>query len=185
MPNVYIQPKVTNFACSRCKITYTPGKGKVLHFCPRPSCRKFYHQSCLEKGAYVNLKVDHRPLETWPDIDRDSTAEDLCAMPPAKRLKADDCTLGKRLGCNKDPLAAIPRKLLAVAEQPMMRGSPEWGIVGNITAVAAARTLIYNTLSRDGVIPDDWESKMDISAAFPLAKGPYTHFFCPSCYSAV
>lgn len=112
--------------------------------------------------------------------------EDLCAIySPTKRLRKDNCKSRGSGICAKDPLSDIPAKLVAIAEQQIIRGTQEEGIVGNITSVAAARSLIYRTFSGSGVLPDDWETRVDISAAFPLKTDTLPNCFCPSCYSPI
>ncbi|KAI9458515.1 hypothetical protein HD554DRAFT_1705141 [Boletus coccyginus] len=176
-----VTPKVTHLACPICKVPYTPGVEKILHFCPRPRCHKFYHQSCLVKFGYVEETKKHRLLETWPDIDRTAPVRELCdSYHPRKRQKKDQSS--KESG--DDPLSGFPALLVAVAEQPIVRGIQGGGVVGNITSVAGARQLIYRALTQGGVIPDDWESRIDTSIAF-LDADTLPNCICPDCYSPI
>ena len=174
---------MTHAACAICKIPYTPGVEKILHFCPRLGCRKFYHQSCLVKHDYVEETRKHRLLETWPGVDRTSPVEKICGLyRPRKRQKTDHPE--KELESGHDPLAGIPARLVAVAEQPIIRGTQGGSIVGNITSVAAARQLIYKSLTEGDTIPDDWESTIDTSTPFPDSD-TLPNCICPNCYSPI
>ncbi|KAH0831118.1 hypothetical protein J3R83DRAFT_13684 [Lanmaoa asiatica] len=178
-----ISPKVTHVACPICKVPYTPGVEKILHFCPRPSCRNFYHQSCLVKHGYTEETRTHRVLETWPHIDRTESMEQICCIyPPRKRQKKDHSA---SKGSGNDLLAGLPAQLIAVAEQQIVRGTRGGGVVGNIAPVVAARQLIYGTLNGGGVIPDGWETMIDTSAAFPEIGTILPNCTCPSCYSPI
>jgi predicted nucleic acid-binding Zn-ribbon protein len=177
---------VTHVACSICKIPYTPGVERILHFCPRPGCRKFYHQSCLVKHDYVEETRKHRLLETWPDIDRTAPVEklhDLYPGRPRKRQKIHHSD--SEMESEHDPLSGIPAQLVAVAEQPIVRGTQGGGVVGNIASVAAARELIFKSLSRGSLIPDDWESKIDTSTAAFSDTDTLPNCICPNCYSPI
>ncbi|KAF9485638.1 hypothetical protein BDN70DRAFT_534900 [Pholiota conissans] len=53
-----IKPKPGTSACV-CKEPYNPNDNSpemVMHFCPRPSCRRAYHQSCLLAGNHKEAK---------------------------------------------------------------------------------------------------------------------------------
>ncbi|KAG8216004.1 hypothetical protein J3R82DRAFT_7996 [Butyriboletus roseoflavus] len=177
-----INPKATHVACPICRVPYTPGEEKLLHFCPRPNCRTFYHQSCLVEHGYVGLARPHHFLETWPDVDRTVSLEDICCGtgPPRKRQKKDPSASKEK----RDPLAGFPELLVAIAGQQIIRGTQGGGIVGNITPVCAARQLIFKTLREDGVIPDDWETTIDVSAAFTNTDN-LPNCTCPNCYSPI
>lgn len=83
-----------------------------------------------------------------------------------------------------NPLAGFPEQLVAVAGHQIVRGTKGGGIVGNIVPVSAARQLILKTLREGGVIPDDWETTIDISAAFPVSD-VLPNCKCPNCGSAI
>ncbi|KAF8557497.1 hypothetical protein OG21DRAFT_1494683 [Imleria badia] len=175
-----IKPKAAHFACPICKIPYIPGVEKIHHFCPRPNCRKFYHQSCLLKHGYVEKARNHRVLETWPDIDRTESVEELSSSFHPRKKQKRNCSASSA----RDPLADIPAELIAVAEQPIVRGTQGGGVVGNIASVVAARRLIYKALIGDSDIPDNWKTSMDTSTAF-LDSDSLPNCFCPSCRSPI
>ena len=177
---------MTHVACSICKIPYTPGVEKILHFCPRLGCRKFYHQACLVKHDYVEETRKHRLLETWPDVDRTAPVETLCdTFPGRPRKKQKIHHSDSEKESSHDPLSGIPALLVAVAEQPIIRGTQGGGVVGNIASVAAARQLIYRSLTGDGDIPDDWESKIDTSTTEFPDTDTFPNCMCPNCYSPI
>ncbi|KAG6380125.1 hypothetical protein JVT61DRAFT_8212 [Boletus reticuloceps] len=179
-----ISPKVTHVACPICKVPYTPGMEKVLHFCPRPGCCKFYHQQCLVKHGYLEKTREYRLLETWPDIDRTASVRDLADLGsyhPRKRQRKN-ISSSKESAC--DPLADFPVQLVAVAEQQIVRGTQGGGVVGNITSVVAARQLIYRALAKGDAIPVDWETRINISTA-SSDSDTLPNCKCPSCCSPI
>ncbi|KAF8351990.1 hypothetical protein F5887DRAFT_9118 [Amanita rubescens] len=72
-----ILPRQKAQACRVCSQPYSPDdsdRRSLMHFCPRPSCRKFYHESCLE--IHKGLTEGSRTLQlimTWPDEDKKDT----------------------------------------------------------------------------------------------------------------
>lgn len=108
--------------------------------------------------------------------------EELCGTyPPRKRQKKDH---GSAKKSQINSLASFPAQLVAVAKQQIVRGTQGGGVVGNIAPVAAARQLIFKTLNSGGVIPDDWETMIDVSAAF-LETDTLPNCICPNCYSSI
>ena len=155
---------------------------KIHHFCPRPGCRNSYHQACLIKDGYLEETRAHRVLETWPNVDRTTSVEEVCGTyPPRKRQRINHLASKES---EQDPLAGFPPLLVAAAEQQIVKGTQGGGIVGNIAVVSAARQLIFKTLSEGGVIPDDWETTVDVSAAFPEIDD-LPNCICPNCYSPI
>ncbi|KAF9224845.1 hypothetical protein BS17DRAFT_53556 [Gyrodon lividus] len=185
-----ITPKPATIVCV-CGVPYIPGVDEILHFCPRPGCRTAHHQTCLlERGLVEDLSEERcrRLIETWPDAGRTDTVESLAHTdtPPRKRRKGMDTSTAGCPVLRDDPLKAFPEELIAVAEQQIVKGTKAGGIVGNVTAVASARNLIYRMLSEDAIVPDDWKTMLDIESAFPVAT-PQTlpGFLCPSCGSPI
>ncbi|KAG9313767.1 hypothetical protein JVU11DRAFT_6126 [Chiua virens] len=179
-----VTPKVTHLACPICKVPYVPGTDKILHFCPRPNCLKFYHQACLVKHGYVEKTRKHRVLETWPDVDRTVPLEDFETHPgpPKKKQRRNHATPRKNIN---ESIAGLPEELLKAANQQIIRGAQGSGVVGNTTPVCAARRLIWKTLNEGGVLSDDWEKHIDISGASVETDEQLPNCTCPSCYSPI
>lgn len=84
--------------------------------------------------------------------------------------------------------ARIPKELLAVARQPIVRGGV-LGVVGNVRSVVRARTMVQNVLKGIEGIPENWEEKLgkvyDVSGTGPTAdpkrKQPALSYQCPRC----
>jgi len=179
-----ISPKVTEHACLICRIPYTPGRQKILFFCPRQSCLKFYHLACLVKNDYVQTVRSHRLLETWPGCLRTMSLEGLREIcPPRKRQKLNRVT-SRSTHDSSDPLLEFPPLLIATADQHIVRGTEDGGIVGNVASVIAARQMIYQALVEGSDIPDDWQQKIDVSSAYPESPN-HPNTICPSCQSPI
>ncbi|KAI0074281.1 hypothetical protein K474DRAFT_1677258 [Panus rudis PR-1116 ss-1] len=194
--NGALEPKVTEHACSKCKVPYNPfpvrpeppgehcsdgndsdsgyaSPDRVLsmqeapdpmHFCPRPSCRKWYHRSCLLKSPD---KTKHtiprgvRLLANDPDNDQ-YHAEFIPFMPAstpspsssrqtsvAITTESSDAPWSIVMNTlTSDPF--LPPVIVRVAQQPILRfphplGGPR-NIIGNIKDVVLARRLCYQLL---------------------------------------
>ncbi|KAJ6622798.1 hypothetical protein B0H10DRAFT_1944398 [Mycena sp. CBHHK59/15] len=120
---------------------------RVMHWCPRPRCRRAYHHICLlNKGHYVRVsgieEIQTARLASSPETD------DNTALP-------DNWT------------TFLPAELVGLAAQPIVRGG-EFGIAGNVAAVVLARRLVHATLqercrSVDSDADSDFEFRSDLS----------------------
>ncbi|KAF9238941.1 hypothetical protein BU15DRAFT_74901 [Melanogaster broomeanus] len=185
-----IIPKVATVTCI-CGVPYIPGVDDILHFCPRPGCRTAHHQTCLlERGFVEDLSEERcrRLIETWPSVGTTvtETVDSLANMngPPRKRRKGENKTVECPV-LRDDPLEGFPEELITVARQQIVKGTKAGGIVGNVTAVTAARDLIYETLSKDGIVPDDWKTVVDIDSAFLDDHQTLPGLLCPFCGSPI
>ncbi|KAK0205426.1 hypothetical protein DFS33DRAFT_1328241 [Desarmillaria ectypa] len=166
-----------------CQCPYDPDDDTVvMHFCPRPSCRKTYHQSCLVKEKFKEQVTPDRPLRlllSSPDSDEPFVV-------PVRRSARLKKTQPERM--IEELLEGLPDELVKVAKQPMVKGAkyPLGGIVGNITWVSRARRLVYNALSGFGV-PDDWKDSIDCSKAIVKFKdrNVIPALICPQCESPI
>ncbi|KAJ7726943.1 hypothetical protein B0H16DRAFT_1429274 [Mycena metata] len=171
LPDLSISP--TPAATCVCGCLYDPSDiapGSVMHLCPRPKCRKYYHRGCISPSKGKGAPISHLQRVDFLLTDPDTGAalelplnESASAEPPKKRRRASHVTDPAAFSA---PIAALPQKLVRAAAQPIVRGGA-LGVAGNVAAVVAARRLVCRAL-RDGVkveawpdqMPKDWEKSM-------------------------
>ncbi|KAH7921475.1 hypothetical protein BV22DRAFT_1132262 [Leucogyrophana mollusca] len=186
-----ILPQPTSCVCI-CKVPYNPESDTIMNFCPRPSCRTGYHQSCLLLYGHIDPDLSNRKrrlLEAWPDTDRRRTIDDIIApdVPPPKRRKRSGSKASKSSPSSTSALRSFPKEIVEVAQQQIVKGTEAGGIVGNIRSVIAARSIIYDVLARERSIPEDWDDKIDVETAFPLkgSEKALLCFVCPRCQGPI
>jgi hypothetical protein len=163
-----------------------------MHFCPRPSCRRFYHHRCL--GSPSKDSSDHRLhlLASSPDSDETIILEDLITSsgPPKKKRRGrpskskDQDTASRSV---EDMLETLPSDLLLIAQQPIVRGRifGAGGVAGNVSDVVRARRMVYDAL-QGTPIPEGWEEELDVYRAVYIKKaGKPPAFLCPKCEGAI
>jgi hypothetical protein len=176
-----------------------------MHFCPTPGCRRAYHRQCLLKTPAPGDLPSTLLLATSP-FDGKGLDSDL-GGPLRKRRRSGRLSSQttvvseeERLRSLAEALADLPKELVEVAQQPMVRGAAfyEGGVSGNIGFVTRARELVYDFLE-SGTVPEDWESAVfeplkpgvpsgAIRNAIVRIKGLKTElprFACPKCHSAI
>ncbi|KAF8233026.1 hypothetical protein L208DRAFT_1396317 [Tricholoma matsutake] len=189
-----IDPKPGTDTCA-CNTPYSPddiSPSELMHFCPRPSCRRFYHQRCLDSPSKDTLEHHLRLLTSSPDSDETIVLEDLVesSEPPKKKRRG-------RLSKSKDQemaarsveamLEALPSDLLLVAQQPIVRGGifRVGGVTGNISAVVRTRRIVYATLQGTPV-PEGWEEELNVyRAVYSKKLGKVPAYRCPQCEGAI
>ncbi|KDQ32743.1 hypothetical protein PLEOSDRAFT_153588 [Pleurotus ostreatus PC15] len=182
-----------------CKTPYSPSASSVLmHFCPRPSCRRWYHAKCL-KGikSMLNLKntdaeAGRRYLATSPFTDalmRLPGGDDVAASLPTKKRRTNHAVTITPIDSSQDPECkarydALPDDLLQAAQQPIVKGRALGGghVVGNIRLVALARKAVYGIIDGDE-LEDDWEQSINPNAA--LVHQSVQLLLCPKCRSVI
>ncbi|KAJ7076459.1 hypothetical protein B0H15DRAFT_863886 [Mycena belliarum] len=170
-------PPRTTCSCLQPYNPSDPTPGALMHFCPQPDCRRFYHSRCVAPtGAPSAAERDRSFLFRDPDTGIPLAFDTLSsASAPAERPK-------KRRRANQAPSAAaglaalldaLPPVLVRAAAQPIVRGGAfhAGGVVGNAAAITAARRLVFDAL-RDGrkvpdgwadaEMPDGWEALVDV-----------------------
>ncbi|KAG6857511.1 hypothetical protein H0H87_002136 [Tephrocybe sp. NHM501043] len=68
------QPKLGDHSCC-CNVPYDTTACPLMHFCPRPTCRRYFHPSCLIKDGYRDPDTAdraYRLLFASPDLNGDS-----------------------------------------------------------------------------------------------------------------
>ncbi|CAK5263292.1 unnamed protein product [Mycena citricolor] len=154
----------------------------VMHMCPRPRCRRVYHQSCLlERQHYLEMTNPLARLLVSPD----------CNEPVTLPAFSDR----KRRAYLSAAWTDIPEDLVLLASKPMVRGGaalPGLGITGNARDVAYARRTIYAALSDGHKVPERWEESVDLEhslvSGLPLISRNGTNemtLVCPCCAAAI
>ncbi|KAF8624660.1 hypothetical protein AX17_006991 [Amanita inopinata Kibby_2008] len=190
-----LTPKQRTYACPLCNIPYCPddpGVEDLMHFCPRPSCRRAYHQKCLlpsyrDRNRFSTTR-SLRLISSWPDTDEVLSIADLASAPlaPMKRRREnvgpERSTVGsaEAAGITRNFLGSIPHEMVKIAEQPIIRGAAfsAGGVSGNVASIVSARRMIYETLQGSS-IPDDWMNQVDVKASVVERKLP--PLSCPQC----
>lgn len=146
-----------------------------MHFCPRPSCRRFYHRSCLNENGHndpdPSTRTD-RLLTCSPDTDDEFTLKSLM---PSRNIISRFISSSQR-----EPLDDIPDQLINIANFPIVRGHNCGGVAGNVKVVVTARRMIYHAIEAGGFVPNDWEETFK-SMAYSAIKGPIPALLCPEC----
>ncbi|THH05780.1 hypothetical protein EW145_g4545 [Phellinidium pouzarii] len=178
-----------------CGVHYDPDKEEkdsIMHFCPRASCKRSYHTSCLRKANSVDESWKNRDsrfkatstvprylqLERMlPHIPAEQTRSPADSvflttnatpsqMPPRKRRPS--VTASQDTIVNFDTHALIPLSLLALARSPMVKGAGTTlprniGVVtGNIAVVARARKLLAHLMESEDFARDNWEESIGL-----------------------
>jgi hypothetical protein len=146
-----------------------------MHLCPRATCQRFFHRSCLVKSSHVDptlSSADSRKgkRRSAPDPELAFRRADLLlasSLPEDESHRLPHCISSRVCGVispslkrrserksinniaarsnDDDVLAGIPEALIQVAGQPIVRGG-EHGVVGNQYAVHMARMKVYDVL---------------------------------------
>jgi hypothetical protein len=163
-----------------------------MHFCPRPSCRRYYHQKCLVSYSKDIAEHHLRLLASSPDSDEEVVLGDLLARsgPPKKKRRGrpsksiDKDTITHSI---EAALSNLPPDLLLVAQQQIVRGATfgAGGVTGNVSAVVRARKIVYEALEGTSV-SERWKENLDVDRAVYTKKaGRVPAFVCPQCKGAI
>ncbi|KAJ7727965.1 hypothetical protein B0H16DRAFT_1589953 [Mycena metata] len=146
----------------------------IMHLCPRPRCRRFYHSCCLlEHGYWTRMTHPLLRLSNSPDTDEI----------PMFASNSSKYT------------ARLPADLLLLAAQPMVRGAAldSLGLAGNCHDVTYARRVVYAAMQGTKV-PDKWKDCVDLAAAvvdshLPMLEldgtGEELVLMCPHCHGPI
>jgi hypothetical protein len=181
-----------------CGIPYNPDDDSdknIMHFCPRPNCRKSYHRQCLVK-SYIDTSntanLPTRLLASSPDTDE--PFEFPSYEPPRKKQKQimrkgvennkSRVTLPSASPEPEELLSSFPADLVKAAEQPIIKGGSA-GIAGNVTYVVNARRLVYGAIM-EGSVPEDWEEIVDVQKAVVKVNAKkIPALVCPNCQGPI
>ncbi|EFI27536.1 hypothetical protein CC1G_15573 [Coprinopsis cinerea okayama7 len=201
------KPGTNSCVCAKPYNPDDPSEASLMHFCPRPRCRKWYHRTCLVKqGSRETCTARSRSLRlisTSPDDDQPMSLSERIPMPPSKRTRHSHGGNGTTKSDDVDPTVAsaldqVPDGLVLVSEQPIVRGAlyERGGVSGNVRAVVNARRLVYEALAGK-TTPSNWEelvlgapgseSSSTLDDTVVKIKGKRTNpsLLCPECSSAI
>ncbi|KZT28278.1 hypothetical protein NEOLEDRAFT_909545 [Neolentinus lepideus HHB14362 ss-1] len=150
-----------------CGIPYNPDRD-LMHLCPRPSCRRWYHRVCLvNQGCVENNTTkrgrEDRLLALSPDSDESfplAAYKNPVPVPAHSRGKCTVTSKGRGKGksiVHVTPLETLPEELVEIARLPIIKGAKAGGIVGNVRGVVAARRMVYAALEGRELVPEEWE----------------------------
>ncbi|KAJ7173971.1 hypothetical protein C8R43DRAFT_1119365 [Mycena crocata] len=119
---------------------------QVMHWCPRPSCRRAYHHACLQ------LESAHY------------SEDDLICARLANSPDTDEVVI-----ITGEEILRLPSSLVGLAAQPMVRGGTH-GIAGNVAMIVRARRAIHTALREPRLLADsdDLESRRIFVKKFAL-----------------
>ena len=169
----------------------------TMHFCPRPSCRRFFHDHCLVK--YNLIEPDtvlptraHRITCCSPDVDDAFILTDLFDLsshgPTQSHRTLTQKSTAALLTQDINTLLAsfqIPSPLLSIAQQPIIKGYRVTSVVGNTRPVIEARRMVYRAVGHLNPIPDDWEEAVGGPVLDDSAIRVILPFMCPQCWSPI
>jgi hypothetical protein len=138
-----------------------------MRYCPRSSCRRWFHEDCLAEYECTAAQYDRVLERSLPDLVEDNEL----STPSPKRRRL---TKGSPSRSNKHDYDALdaPKLLLAVARTPIVRGGP-FGVVGNARTVLGARKMLFR-LAENEEFDDEWEDRTDVKdwETIGKKKGP-------------
>lgn len=176
----YGQIKKTSPPCSICKRAYNPNTD-IIHFCPRTTCLQGWHDHCLERNNWY-IKT----LENFEQRIESMGGEFNIDM------QVDQSSSRKRARLNREsrdgnPYERIPKELLDIARQPIIRGR-SMGVVGNICSVTRARKLLRAAMRDGEQVPEDWKDSLgviysvaDLKAVNTFQAKKVLAYACPKC----
>ncbi|KAF7292719.1 BAH domain-containing protein [Mycena indigotica] len=176
-PTITPMPQLTCI-CNQPYNPSDPSPGAVMHLCPQPTCRKYFHRHCVESTAVPGRsRIDY--LLSNPDTGTPTLAQSPSTAsssgPTAKRRRTNGMLASK---ATLD-VSGLPPRLVQAAAQPIVRGAGSGvGVAGNVRAVMTARRRACNQLQSDDAaeveaqltegeqltweqaMPDGWEDAM-------------------------
>lgn len=170
-----LQPKPGALSCI-CFRAYNPFPKRlsesaldedIMHFCARPSCRRWYHRECLLARGYVDppnhpYPGDHGLRRVAVDPDESVQCallawycEPVEVSDPENSMSTDASTLCTALDNMGISVTHLPPALVRIAQFPIVRRpGPHhlcWRAVGNVAEVVLARRFLYAAF--EGLFP--------------------------------
>jgi hypothetical protein len=169
-----MQPIATCF----CGELYDPADSSTLmHFCPRPSCRKAYHATCLAASSSASSSVDARAIQllsSSSDSDKPFRMYSKSSRPSSRTPALTPLT--------EEALSTLPQALVTLAQQPIVKGAQfrQGGISGNVRAVLLARKTVYDTLNGTP-LAENWDKNYNPTRIIAFKRKPLPFLSCPNC----
>ncbi|KAI0319356.1 hypothetical protein OF83DRAFT_819038 [Amylostereum chailletii] len=127
-----------------CKKPYNPDKSGTMYYCPKPSCKTWWHTACLDAQQAVHEGCDQE--EQWHihlgellnssfDLDEQFMSM-LDSHDPEQRA-----SLREKSFITPAMLTHIPKDIVDAAQHQIRRGG-DFGVVGNVRIVTRARQFV-------------------------------------------
>ncbi|KAJ7443963.1 hypothetical protein B0H11DRAFT_2090442 [Mycena galericulata] len=163
----------------------------IMHMCPRPHCRRFYHSCCLRDHGHWAVMTDRFiRLLSSPDTDDDPFPSRSVSGHSTRKADPTSCS-SMKIALDKI-IPQLPENLLRLAGQPIVRGAAisGLGITGNCRSVVFARRVVYAAIREEISDFDGWEEGIDsheivADSDLPALRhedtGQVVVFTCPKC----
>ncbi|KZT58134.1 hypothetical protein CALCODRAFT_261221 [Calocera cornea HHB12733] len=115
-----------------------------MHYCPRAGCHQWYHEDCLFKLKWYQMKEDVTFFENLWQFAFDETKIDAIVREVA--------ALPRETSKYSSGFDGMPSAVLSFARQPIVKGGNYR--MGNMGAVLRARHILHQALRR-GIAPPD------------------------------
>ncbi|EJU04585.1 hypothetical protein DACRYDRAFT_20290 [Dacryopinax primogenitus] len=125
---------------------------RVLHYCPRQGCHKWYHESCLKESKLYQThdRVDLFEKEWQVSFDEDQF----------EKIVTEVAGLPREAGVYTAKYEGLSPVVLAYARQPIVKGG-DHRVHGNMGAVLRARWIVHQAVRRGVMPPTDYEKYVE------------------------
>jgi hypothetical protein len=173
-----VTPNLDSGISCICNEPYKPDEPNPMHFCPRPGCRQWYHEDCLEENGHKSKKSP------------DERIQELLDIPQAHVHRIPPEVL--RLACK--PIIRGPMHGVAGNVKVMCEAN-EWAKLYAVTPWSESRPgLVLNRISLDQwldsldgieveklIYPDDESDSEGFFSPQRDIEAVSLSYICPSC----
>lgn len=172
MMNVLTRDQPKPEASCICNEVYNPDDDSMMHFCPRSTCRKSFHSSCLQKAHWTGLRRSQSPRK------RRRTTEEMEGEAPRSIQLQRSLPLSKIDDIRKHSSDDIPFKLksppssdeIDLLNSPRKRGRPSTAEFIAVKLEANDESAFHDAKHRQELLP----SSLLRLAQSPMVKGEKT-----------
>ncbi|KAJ1307929.1 hypothetical protein OPQ81_002005 [Rhizoctonia solani] len=169
-----------NQCIARCKLSYKPDRD-IQHFCPRISCRRWFHTSCLEPNPHAKNRnedwmIDYElPPEEQQLVDIVSSRKSSSSAQPNQKVSQfghssetegeaeETSSMQHRLALVRQ----LPPQVRSLATSAITRGVESGqGIVGGAYAILQARWLARKVVIEGGTLTREEEEDLAEEAKY-------------------
>ncbi|CAE6466668.1 unnamed protein product [Rhizoctonia solani] len=187
-----------NQCTTRCKLSYKPDRD-IQHFCPRISCRRWFHSSCLEPNPHTKNRnedwmIDYElPPEELQLVDIVSSRKSGKPNQNIPNFEHSSETEGEADGEDKNSLQRrlalvrqLPPLVRSLATSAITRGIDSGqGIVGGAYVIQQARWLARKVVIEGGTLTREEEEDLAEEAKLTNPDGgpklTQRKYLCPAC----
>ncbi|GAB1523133.1 hypothetical protein RhiTH_006263 [Rhizoctonia solani] len=187
-----------NQCTTRCKLSYKPDRD-IQHFCPRISCRRWFHSSCLEPNPHTknhneDWMIDYElPPEELQLVDIVSSRKSGKPNQNISNFEHSSETEGEADGEDKNSLQRrlalvrqLPPLVRSLATSAITRGIDSGqGIVGGAYVIQQARWLARKVVIEGGTLTREEEEDLAEEAKLTNPDGgpklTQRKYLCPAC----